>query len=326
MRRREFIAGLGGAVALSLSARAQQQATPVIGFLGGESPATEAWRVAAVREGLQQAGFAEGRNLAIEYRWAEGQGDRLPALAADLVRRQVSVIAALSGVRSALAAKAATTTIPVVFITGGDPVKLGLVASLNRPDGNLTGIAGLGNELVGKQLGEIRELLPKAETIGFLVNPNNPNTDLDTTQLRMAAQRIGLRLELFLTRGERDFDSVFAALVQPKVGGLLVENDPLFNNRIEQLAALATQHAIPAIHAQREFALAGGLMSYGPSIAGTFREMGNYVGRILKGERPADLPVVRPTKFELVINLKTAKALGLTVPESLLATADELIR
>ncbi len=326
MRRREFIAGLGGAVALSLSARAQQQATPVIGFLGGELPATEAWRVAAVREGLQQAGFAEGRNLAIEYRWAEGQGDRLPALAADLVRRQVSVIAALSGVRSALAAKAATTTIPVVFITGGDPVKLGLVASLNRPDGNLTGIAGLGNELVGKQLGEIRELLPKAETIGFLVNPNNPNTDLDTTQLRMAAQRIGLRLELFLTRGERDFDSVFAALVQPKVGGLLVENDPLFNNRIEQLAALATQHAIPAIHAQREFALAGGLMSYGPSIAGTFREMGNYVGRILKGERPADLPVVRPTKFELVINLKTAKALGLTVPELLLATADELIR
>jgi putative ABC transport system substrate-binding protein len=324
MRRREFIAGLGGAAAWPMAVRAQQQ--PVIGILGGESPAMEGWRVAAIREGLQQAGFTEGRNLAIEYRWAEGQSDRLPALAADLVRRQVSVIVALSGVGSALAAKGATTTIPVIFITGSDPVKLGLVASLNRPGGNVTGVTSMSVEIGGKQLALLHELVPKAERFAVLSNPTSPAlASAIIKEVQAAASAIGGQIEVLTASTNREIDIAFATLVQKRADALLISPSPLFAGRRVQITSLATRHAVPTIYYDRRFAEAGGLMSYGTEIADQVRQVGVYAARILKGEKPFELPVMRATKFEFVINLQMARTLGLEVPPSLLAIADEVI-
>ena len=326
MRRREFITLLGGAAASCfwpLAARAQSTPVPVIGYLSGREANAEL--EAAFHRGLKEAGFLETQNVKIEYRWAQGRYDQLPALAADLARRPVDVIVASGGTLSALAAKAATTTIPVVFVTGGDPVKFGLVASLNRPGGNLTGISFLINLLTAKQFELLHEMVPKVELFGFLVNPTNPNTESDTRNARAAADSLGLRLRVLNASSEHDIDSAFTSLVTQLVGGLLVSTDPYFQIRADQVAALAARHAVPTMYSFRENVTAGGLMSYAPSIADVTRQAGVYTGRILKGDKPADLPVMQPTKFELVINLKTAKALGLTVPPSILARADEVI-
>ena len=316
---------LGCAAAWSSAARAQQPAMPVIGFLSSASPGRDAGRLDAFRQGLSEAGYAEGRNVAIEYRWAEEQNDRLPALAADLVRRQVAVIAVAGQVLGVLAAKAATRTIPVVFLTGADPVALGLVASLNRPGGNVTGVTTLGVELEPKRLELLYGLIPTARTVGALVNPTNPNAEVQTRELQPAARALGLKLELLQATSERDFDGVFARLAELKAGGLVIGTDGLFISRGEQLGALAARHSVPAIFQFRAFAAAGGLMSYGGSLTDMYRQSGVYTGRILKGEKPADLPVQQVTKVELILNLKTAKALGLTIPLPLLGRADEVI-
>jgi putative tryptophan/tyrosine transport system substrate-binding protein len=325
MRRREFIGVLGGAAAWPVVARAQQPAMPVIGFLGGGSPDTDANRVRAFRQGLNEAGFAEGQNVAIEYRWADGQYDRFPALAADLVRRQVDVIAAFGGTASALPAKAATTSIPIVFSVAGDPVEFGLVDSLNRPGGNITGVAILSQTLGPKLLELLHALVPKATVIALLLNPTSPLANTLLRDAQAAAGTLGLQLQVLHASTERDFDTVFATLVQLRASALAIGADALFTNHSEQLAALALRHAVPAIYATREFAVAGGLLGYGPSIADSWRLMGIYTGRILNGEKPADLPVQQVTKVELVVNLKIAKALGIDVPQSLLARADEVI-
>jgi putative ABC transport system substrate-binding protein len=326
MRRRDFIAGLGGAAATwTLSARAQQPAMPVVGFLGSESPDLWTARVRAFRQGLSETGYVEGRNVAIEYRWADGQNERLPELAADLVRRRVTVIAAPGSLPSALAVKAATITIPIVFTIGIDPVEVGLVSSLNRPGGNLTGVASLNAEVGPKRLELIHELVPTATTIALLVNPTNPNAENQTTDMQAATRTLGLELHILHASNERDFDAVFTSLVQLRAGALVIGADPFFSGRIERLAALTVRHAVPAIYEYREFAAAGGLLGYGGSNTDSFRLAGGYTGRILKGEKPADLPVQQATKVELVINLKTAKALGLTVPLALLNRADEII-
>ena len=322
MRRREFIALVGGAAAWPLAARAQQSGMPVIGFLHVGSPQPYAPMVAAFLQGLSEAGFVEARNVAIEYRWAENQVDRLPALAADLVRRGVDVIAPAGGPASVRAAKTMTTTIPIVFSLGSDPVKMGFVASLNRPGGNVTGVSFLANELEAKQLELLGELVPKADAIAYLVNPSNPNTP---AAVRAAGQVLGRRIHVFNASTERDLDIAFAGVGQQRAGALLISPDPLFTNRREQIVTLAVQHAVPTMYQFREFVAAGGLISYGVDLKDTYRQHGIYAGRILKGARPADLPVVQPTKFELVINLKTAKTLGLTVPATLLARADEVI-
>jgi ABC-type uncharacterized transport system substrate-binding protein len=325
MNRRAFISALG-ALAWPTAARAQQAAIRRIGVLmigAGNDPA---WQVyaAALREGLKETGHVEARNLAIEYRWAEGQYDRLPALAADLVRRRVAVIVAGAN-PSALAAKAATTTIPIVFWVNRDPIELGLVASFNHPGGNLTGIVTLSGELGPKRLELIRELVPHARTVAALVNPNNPGFDIQSRDAQAAARTLGLELHILHASTEPDLDRAFVTLVQLRAGGLVISSDAFFVGRSEQLAALALRHAVPAIFQYREFAAAGGLMSYGGNIADAIRLAGVYTGRILKDEKPADLPVQQATKVELFLNLKTAKLLGLTLPNSLLGRADEVI-
>jgi putative ABC transport system substrate-binding protein len=322
-RRRDFVRLLGGAAAWPLTARAQQ-AMPVIGFLGSGSAELSTERVRAFRQGLGEAGYVEGRNVAIEYRWAEGQNDRLSALATDLVHRQVAVIAAAGGV-PARTAKVATTTIPIVFWIEGDPVEVGLVASMNRPGGNLTGVTTLGAELGAKRLELLHELVPAATTITVLVDPTTLTAETLLKELQSAARILGLQIQILRASNERDFDTAFATLVQQRVGGLVIGPGPLFFGQSEQLAALALRHAVPTIFQFREFVAAGGLVSYGGSATDSYRQVGAYTGRILKGEKPADLPVQQATKVELIINLKTAQALGLTVPLPLLGRADEVI-
>jgi putative tryptophan/tyrosine transport system substrate-binding protein len=324
MKRRQFIALLGGAVAWPLATHAQQSAMPVIGYLNLGSPESDASRLTGLRRGLNQTGYVEGRNLVIEYRWAGNQANRLPALAADLVQLRVAVIVT-SGLVSTLAAKAATTSIPIVFSAGADPVQLGLVASLNRPGGNLTGFNNVTSELGTKGLALLHELVPGTETIGFLENPNNPVFEITTRDVLAAAPVVGLKVQILKAGNDREIDAAFVSLVQARSGALLVGNDLFLNNRIERLIELAAHHAIPTMYTLREFVVAGGLISYGVSLIETYRQAGLYTGRILKGEKPADLPVIQTTKLELIINLKTAKALRLQIPDRLLALADEVI-
>jgi putative ABC transport system substrate-binding protein len=324
MKRRELMLLLGGAMTAGRSLRAQQKAMPVIGYLGSAAPGPYAAYVAAFHQGLSETGYVQGQNLAIEYRWAEGSYDRLPALAADLVGRNVDVIATSAGDSSALAAKTATSTIPIVFIVGGDPVQKGLIASLSRPGGNLTGFSMITVELHPKQLDLLSELVPQAGVIALLVNPNNPNAERVMRDVQEAARAKGVRLAILKAGTESEIDAAFATLVQQQAGALLV-TDPFFLSRREQIVALASLHAVPAMYEWREYSASGGLISYGTSLTAVYRQVGIRVGKILKGAKPADLPVEQPTTFELVVNLKTAKALGLTVPQSILARADEVI-
>jgi len=324
MKRRDFITLLSGAAAWPLAARAQQPAMPVIGYLNLGSPESDSPRLTGLRRGLNETGYVEGRNFVIEYRWAGNQVDRLPALAADLVRLQVTVILT-AGLLPALAAKAATTNIPIVFLVGADPVQLGLVASLNRPGGNLTGFNVFEGELGAKALALLHELVPSTATIGFLENPDNPKFELTTRDVLAAAPVVGLKIQILKAGTDREIDAAFASLVQARTRALLVGGDPFFNNRIERLVELAARHAIPTMYGFRDFVVAGGLISYGVSLIENYRQAGLYTGRILKGEKPADLPVIQATKIGLIINLKTAKALGLQIPDKLLALADEVI-
>jgi len=323
MRRRDFIA-LGAALAWPLAARAQQTAMPVVGFLRDATAAGSGFVVDGLRKGLAEAGFVEGRNLTIDYAWTEGQGERLSALAAELVGRRVTVIVS-SAVNATVAAKAATSTIPVVFVINNDPVASGLVASLNRPGGNLTGVSYLSAELGAKRLGLIHELLPKVTDFAVLAHPTYPSSAQFVSDAEAAARSLGLRIEVFNASSVSEIDTAFAALSAHNLGALLIANHPLFTTNPERLIALAARYAVPTMYVQREFADAGGLIAYGPSLPDVYRQAGGYAGRILKGDKPADLPVVQPTKFEFVINLKTAKALKLDIPPTLLARADEVI-
>jgi putative ABC transport system substrate-binding protein len=330
MRRREFISLFGSAAVAPamlwpFAALAQQPPMPVIGFLNSGSRELFAVRVAAFHQGLNDTGFVEGRNVAVEYQWAQGQYDRLPALAADLVRRQVAVIAATGGIPSALAAKAATSTIPIVFVAGSDPIKFGVVTSLSRPDSNLTGLTVFTAELVPKRLELLHQVVRKAATVALLVNPTNAVTEIVQRDVQEAARTLGLQLNVVHASAEPDLDKVFATLDQLRAGALVIGTDAFFDGQSERLAALAARHAMPTIYQTREFAVAGGLMSYGGSLPDAYRKAGVYTGRVLKGEKPADLPVMQSTKVELIINLKTAKALGIEIPAALLATADEVI-
>jgi ABC-type uncharacterized transport system substrate-binding protein len=324
MRRRQFITLLSGAAAWPLAAHSQQPGRPIIGFLSSSSAGPEARVVENLRRGLSDAGFVEGRNLVIEYRWAEGRYARLPELAAELVRHPVAVLVA-GGITAAVAAKAATATIPIVFYTGSDPVKLGLVSSLNKPDSNATGAVFWGKQLVAKQFEFLHELIPKAEKIAFLVNPNNAATEIETNDVQAAADALGQKLIVVRASMEDGLAGAFATAVDERAGALILQGDPFFNGRYGRLAVLAARHGLPTMSSWREFPAAGGLMSYGASIADAARLVGLYSGRILKGEKPAELPVQQGTKIELVINLGTAKTLGLDVPPTLLARADEVI-
>jgi ABC-type uncharacterized transport system substrate-binding protein len=323
--RRKFLATLGGATAWPLAARAQQPAMPVIGYLGAQSPAAFASRVAAFRQGLSETGYAEGRNVAIEFRWAEGRHDRLSGLAADLVARHVAVIVAPGGAPAAIAAKSATTSIPIVFEMGADPIAMGLVASLNRPGGNLTGVSSLNVEVTPKRLEILHEAIPMGAVVAVLLNPTSPTADSQLKQLQEAARTLALQLHVLHASTEGDLDKVFATLLQLRPKGLVVASDTFFATHSEQLAALTVRHAVPAIHQSRDFPLAGGLMSYGGSFVESHRQAGVYTGRILKGDKPADLPVQQVTKVELLINLKTAKTLGVTFPLALFGRADQVI-
>jgi putative ABC transport system substrate-binding protein len=324
MRRREFLALTGGVAAWPIAARAQQPTIPLVGFLSNSSPEDSGSRAAAFRQGLNEAGYIEGQSVAIEYHWVEGHYDRLPPLAAELVQRRVAPIGA-DGIEPALAAKAATSTIPIVFVTGADPVEHGLVASFNRPGGNVTGISVLVVGLVAKRLEVLCEVIPNVTTIGLLVNPRQSTTELQLRDTQDAARLLGRQILVLNASSESEIDKAFVKLVRQRAGGLVVGSDGFITGRAKQLAALASHHMIPAIVAWREFAAAGGLMSYGPSVTDAFRQAGVYTGRILNGEKPADLPVIQSTKVELVINLKTARTLGLTFPLSLLGRADEVI-
>ena len=324
MKRREFITLLGGAAVARPLAAQQQPAMPVVGFLSTLSPTNMAANVMNdFRQGLKEAGFVEGQNVKVEYRWAEGHYDRLQALAADLVRGQVAVIAATGGEPSPQVVKAATQTIPIVFMANGDPVAAGLVASLNRPGGNLTGVTIFGMIAAGKRLELLRQLVPKASTIGYLMNPDNPNQELENVQ--DAARSLGQQILVLNAHGGQEIETAFTTIAKERIAGLLVASDPLFFDRRDQLIALAARQAVPAIYYLRAFCQAGGLLSYGNNLTDMYRHVGMYTGRILNGERPADLPVIQSTKFELVINLKTAKALGLEMPPTLLALANEVI-
>jgi putative ABC transport system substrate-binding protein len=326
MRRREFITLLSGAIAAwPFAARAQQPATLVIGYLSGRLPDEAAYTVSAFREGLASEGFVEGRTVAIEYRWAQGGYERLPAMASELINRNVDVIVASGGTGAARAAKAATKVLPIVFLVGEDPVRTGLVASFNRPGGNLTGVNVFMNEIESKRLGLLHELLPKASRIAVLVNPNNVFIEEQLKDVDVAARAMGIELQVLRASSEKQIDAAFVTLAQNRVEALLVGADPFFNSRRDQLVALAARLSLPAIYELREYAAAGGLLSYGPSLTAGYRQMGVYAGKLLRGAKPADLPVVQPTSIELVINAKTAKALGLDVPPTLLARADEVI-
>jgi putative ABC transport system substrate-binding protein len=327
MRRRDFIKGIGGlSVAWPLAARAQQQIVPVVGYVGGQTPDLWADRLRAFRQGLSESGYVEGQNVMIEYVWAEGQYDRFPALVAELIRRPVTVIAAPASTAAVLAAKLLTTTIPIVFLTAADPVEAGMVASLARPEGNVTGVAVLSKELEPKQLELLHEFVPNAKAMALLVNPRSSVlADVQSRGLSEIAKKIGLQLQILQAATERDFDDVFVNIAKLQIGGLVIGAENLFTSRSKQLAVLALRHSVPAIYNFRQFAEDGGLLSYGASLADAHRLAGVYTGRILKGAKPADLPVQQPTKLELVINRKTAKALGLTIPPSLIARADEVI-
>jgi putative tryptophan/tyrosine transport system substrate-binding protein len=324
MRRRDFIKVIACSFAAwPIMSRAQQSAVPVIGYLSGRSPEEDT--VSAFLKGLNEAGYIDGRNVSIEYRWADGRTDRLPALVADLVHHRVTVIAAAT-TPAALAAKAATTTIPIVFEMAGDPVQLGLVPSLNRPAGNITGVATLNIEVAPKRLQLLHEVVSNAKVVALLVNPSNATVaEIQTREVGSAAHTLGLELRVLNARTETDFDTVFANIIQMQAGGLVIAADPLFNSRRKQLGELTVRHAVPAIYGQHDFTAAGGLLSYGPDQADASRRTGIYVGRVLKGEKPADLPVEQATKVELYINLKTAKRLGLNVPNTLIGRADEVI-
>jgi putative tryptophan/tyrosine transport system substrate-binding protein len=326
VNRREFISLFGGAAAAwPLAAGAQQPAMPVIGFLSSLSSAAVARPVVAFLQGLKEAGYVEGQNVAIEYRWADGQYDRLPALAADLVHRQVTVIVSVGGEPPALAAEGATSTIPIVFMVGRDPVRLGLVASVNRPGGNATGVNLFITEMEAKRFGLLHELVPTVTTLGVLMNPKTAEAETQLSEVQAASRTLQQRIEVVNASNEIEIDAAFAALAQSKIGAVLVGADPFFNNRRDLIVSLAARYAIPAIYPLRDFADSGGLVSYGTSLTDAYRQVAIYTGRILKGEKPGEIPIVQPTKFELVINLKTAKTLGLTVPLTLQASADEVI-
>jgi putative tryptophan/tyrosine transport system substrate-binding protein len=326
MKRRDFITVFGGTVAWSVVARAQRSAMPVIGFLSSASPAQWTRFVVAFRQGLNESGYAEGKNIGIEFRWAEGHSDRLSALTADLVRRQVAVVVASGGTGPALAAKAATSTIPIVYTGVADPVGMGLVASLGRPGGNVTGVSMFALELDAKRTELLHELVPKATIIALLVNPEVRSTESNVRVVQEAARSLGMQVHVLHARTEQEIDAAFATLVRLRAGALIVGPSALFGNRREQLVGLAARYAVPTVFDLREFVAAGGLISYGPSLFEIYRQAGIYTGKILNGAKPADLPILQPTKVELVINLKTAKALGLTVPQSLLLRADEMIQ
>jgi putative tryptophan/tyrosine transport system substrate-binding protein len=326
MNRRGFITLLGGVAAWPLAAGAQQVALPVMGFMDSGSPVPNAQLVVALKQGLNESGYVEGQNLSIEYRWAEGNYSRLPELATDLVRRQVAVIVATGGELSGRAARAATSTIPIVFDAGGNPVEQGMVASLNRPGGNMTGINQMVEELVTKELGLLYEMVPKASVIGTLVDPNDPTrSDAIVESAQKAVNALGCTMEVLAAGSDEGIDKAFASLDQKHIRALFVSPNAFFYNRRDRIIALAARHAVPSLFVRREFAASGGLMSYGTSLPDAYRQVGVYAGRILKGAKPADLPVVQSTKFDLIINLKTAKALGLDVPPTLLARADEVI-